>query len=124
MTGRFRRLWSSAARVEELWSFRAPSATFWWVWVEEEAAERRSSIASSDGSEYGIGSEGAPVGELRESEAKLLAGSAWAERVWRGGSTVSSSSPVFGWTVAVFCGVWVGSWRGCEGNALRGVPWC
>ena len=38
MTGRFRWLWSSAARVEEPWSFRAPSATFWWVWVEEEAA--------------------------------------------------------------------------------------
>ena len=77
-----------AARVEELWSFRAPSATFWWVWVEEEVAGRRSSIASSGGSEYGIGSEGAPVvdrrqgvvGELRESEAKLLAGFAWVER--------------------------------------------
>ena len=58
-------------------------------------------MASSGGSEYGIGSEGAPVvdrrqevvGELRESEAKLLAGSAWAERVWRGGATVSSGSP-------------------------------
>ena len=54
VTGRFRRLWSSAARVEELWSFRAPSATFWWVWVEEEAAGRRSSMVSSGGSEYGI----------------------------------------------------------------------
>ena len=117
MTGRFRRLWSSAARVEELWSFREPSATFWWVWVEEEAAGRRSSTASSGGSEYGIGGEGAPVvdrrqeavSELCESEAKLLAGSAWAEQVWRGGETVSSSSPACGWTAAVFWGVWVGS---------------
>ena len=38
-----------------------PSATFWWVWVEEEAAGRGSSTASSGGSEYGIGGEGAPV---------------------------------------------------------------
>ena len=79
------------------------------------------------GSEYGIGGEGAPVvdrrqeavGELRESEVKLLAGSAWAELVWRGGATVSSSSPACGWMAVVFWGVWVGSWRGCEGNALR-----
>ena len=132
LTGSFWWLWSSAARVEVLWSFRVPSATFWWVWVEEEAAGRRSSTASSGGSEYGIGDVGAPVidrrqeavGELRESEAKLLVGSAWAERVWRGGSTVSSSSPVFGWTAAVFWGVWVGSWRGCEGNALLECSWC
>ena len=110
--------------MEELWSFRAPSATFWWVWVEQEAAERRSSIASSDGSEYGIGSEGAPVGELCESKAKLLVGSAWAERVWRGGATVSSSSPACGWTVAVFWDLGAGNWRGCEGNGLRGFSWC
>jgi len=118
--------------VEVLWSFRTPSATCRWVWVEEEAAGRGSSMASSGGSEYGIGGEGAPVvdrqqeavGELRESEAKLLAGSAWAERVWRGGATVSSSSPACGWTAAVFWGVWVGSWRGCEGNALRECSWC
>ena len=110
--------------MEELWSFRAPSATFWWVWVEEEAAGRRSSTASSGGSEYGIGSEGAPVGELRKSEAKLLAWSAWAERAWRGGATVSSSSPACGWTAAVFWGFGAGNWRMSEGNALRGVPWC
>ena len=46
-------------------------------------------VAGMDGggSEYGIGGEGAPVvdrrqgevGELRESEAKLEVGSAWAE---------------------------------------------
>ena len=118
--------------MERLGSFRAPSATFWWVWVEEETAGRRSSTASSGGSEYGIDGNGAPVvdkrqeavSELRESEAKLLAGSAWAERVWRGGATVSSSSPACGWMAAVFWGVWVGSWRACEGNALRECSWC
>ena len=92
MTGRFRRLWSPAARVERRGNFRAPSATFLWVWVEEEAAGRRSSTVSSGGSEYGIGGEGAPVvdkrkgvvGALREGEALLMAGSAWAEEVWIG----------------------------------------
>ena len=96
---------------------------------EIEVGVVRKVVAGVDGGglEYDIGGEGAPVVdrrqgavvELRESEAKLLAGSAWVERVWRGGSTVSSSSPVFGWTAAVFWGVWVGSWRGCKGNALR-----
>ena len=88
-------------------------------------------MASSGGSEYGIGGEGAPVvdrrkgvvGELREGEALLMAGSAWAEEVWNSGAKVSSSSPVFGWTATVFWGVWVGSWRGCEGNALRECSW-
>ena len=42
------------------------------------------------------------AGELRESDAKLGVGSARAEEVWNGGSTVSSSSPAFGWTAAVF----------------------
>ena len=43
------------------------------------------------------GGEGAPVGsgrggevcKLREDEAELMVESAWAERVWNGGSTVS-----------------------------------
>ena len=48
--------------------------------------------------------------ELRESEAELLAGSAWAEEVWSGGSTVSSSSPPCGWTAAVLWGFVVGNW--------------
>ena len=39
--------------------------------------------------------------ELRESEVESIAGSAWAEEVWNGGSTVSSSSPVFRWTAVV-----------------------
>ena len=61
-------------------------------------------------SAYGIGGEGVlvedrrrgAVGELCESEVELMAVSAWAEEVWNGGSTVSSSSPAFGWTAAVF----------------------
>ena len=62
--------------------------------------------------------------ELRESEAELLAGSAWAEEVWSGGSTVSSSSPACGRTAAVFWGFGAGSWRESKRNALRGVHWC
>ena len=37
------------------------------------------------------------AGELRESEVELKAGSTRAERPWRSGATVSSSSPAFGW---------------------------
>ena len=79
-------------------------------------------------SAYGIGGEGVlvedrrrgSVGELRESEVELMAGSAWAEEVWNGGSTVSSSLPAFGWTAAAFWGLGAGNWRGSEGNGLRG----
>ena len=46
--------------------------------------------------------------ELRESEAELLAWSAWAEEVWRAGATVSSSSPACGRTAAVFWGFGAG----------------
>ena len=42
------------------------------------------------------------VWELRESEVELGVGSAQAERPWRSGATVSSSSPAFGWAVAAF----------------------
>ena len=38
MTADFQRDGSPAARVEGLGSFKAPSATCWWGWVEEEAA--------------------------------------------------------------------------------------
>ena len=87
MTGRFRWLWSPAARVERRGSFRAPSATFWWGQVEEEVAGGGSSTARSGGQSTGNGGEGAPVGtgrggevcELHEDEAELDVGSAWAE---------------------------------------------
>ena len=57
------------------------------------------------------GGEGAPVGsgrgrevcELREDEAELIVDSAWAERVWNGGSTVSFE----------LAGVWAG-WLRCS----------
>ena len=65
----------------------------------------------------GNGGEGAPAveggrgvaEELRESEVELGVGSARAEEVWKGGSTVSSSSPAFGWPVAAFWGFGVGN---------------
>ena len=67
----------------------------------------------------GTGGEGASTveggrgvaGELYESDAELGVGSARAEEVWNGGSTVSSCSPAFGWTVAVFWGLGAGNWR-------------
>ena len=73
--------------MERRGNFRAPSATFWWGQVEEEAAGGGSSTASSGGRSMGNGGEGAPVGtgrggevyELREDEAELEVGSAWAE---------------------------------------------
>ena len=87
LTGQFRRLWSPAARVERRGNFRAPSATFWWGQVEEEAAGGGLSTASSDCQSTGNGGEGAPMGtgrggevcKLREDEAELEVGSAWAE---------------------------------------------
>jgi hypothetical protein len=83
-------------------------------------------------SAYGIGGEGVlvedrrrgEVGELRESEVELMAGSAWAEEVWNGGSRGSSSSPAFGWMAAVLWGLGAGNWRGSEGNGLWGFYWC
>ena len=49
------------------------------------------------------------AGELRKSDAELEVRSARAEDVWNGGSTVSSSSPAFGWLVAAFWGF--GAWN-------------
>ena len=64
------------------------------------------------------------VGELRESEVKLGVGSARAEEVWKGGATVSSSSPVFGWMAAAFWGLGAGNWRKSERISRRGFLWC
>ena len=60
------------------------------------------------------------AGELRESEVKLKVGSARAERPWRSGATVSSSSPAFGRAVAAFWRFGAGKWRESEGIAMRG----
>ena len=71
----------------------------WWL-IDGE--QRRS--AYGIGGEVTLGVEGGRgmARELRESEAELLAGSAWVEEVWSGGWTVSSSSPACGRTTAVF----------------------
>ena len=76
----------------------------WVALVGAGTAGGGSSMASSGGLEYGISGEGASVvdrlqgavGELREGETELMAGSAWAGEVWNGGATVSSSSPACG----------------------------
>ena len=89
----------------------------WVALIGAGTAGGGSLTASSGGSEYGIGGEGAPVvdrrqgavGELREGEAELMAGVAWAEEAWNGGAMVSSSSPACGWTTAVFWGFGVGN---------------
>ena len=88
-------------------------------------------VAGVDGgsSAYGIGGEGVLVEdrrrgameELCESEVELMAGSVWAEEVWRAGAMVSSSSPACGQTAAVNWGFGAGMWRTSEGNALRGL---
>ena len=62
------------------------------------------------------------AGELRESEVELGVGSARAERSWRSGATVSSSSPPFGQAVVAFWRFRAGNWRGNEGIGIRGFP--
>ena len=64
------------------------------------------------------------TGELRESEVELGMGSAQAERPWRSGATVSSSSSAFGRAVVAFWRFGAGNWRGNEGIGMRGFPWC
>ena len=66
----------------------------------------------------GNGGEGAPAieggrgvaGELRESEVELKTRSARAERPWRSGATVSSSSSAFGQAVVAFWRFGAGNW--------------
>ena len=60
--------------------------------VDSEAAEE---ALVGGGVPVGIG-RGGGVGELREVEAQLMEGSAWAKRLQRGGFTTASSSPAFG----------------------------
>ena len=64
------------------------------------------------------------AGELRESEVEVKVGSARAERPWRSGAMVSSSSPAFGRAVAAFCRFGAGKWREREGIGMRGFPCC
>ena len=62
------------------------------------------------------------AGELRESEVELGVGSARAERSWRSGETVSSSSPAFGQAVVAFWRFGAGNWRGNRGLGCGGSP--
>ena len=64
------------------------------------------------------------AGELRKSEVELGMGSARAERPWRSGAMVSSSSLAFGRAVEAFWRFEAGNWRGIEGIGMRGFPWC
>ena len=84
----------------------------------------RASMASSGCWSSGHGGGVAPVKigrgrgvcELREVEAKLLAGSLGAERVWNGGFTAGLSSPAFS-------GRWwcSGMWRRRKSVGTRGI---
>ena len=63
----------------------------WRSAVDSEAAAE---ALVGGGVPVGIG-RGGGVGELREVEAQLMEGSAWVERLRRGGLTAASSSPAF-----------------------------
>ena len=90
-------------------SKRGLSRTYRCAWLDgrwpEEAGPRRRMAAAALRNDGGFpaakGWDGL-VWELRESEVELGVGSAQAERPWRSGATVSSSSPAFGWAVAAF----------------------
>jgi hypothetical protein len=61
------------------------------------------------------------VGELREVEAQLMVGSAWAERLRRGGFTAASSSPAFGRSGGGILGSGVGETAKERGKRFAGV---
>jgi len=62
---------------------------------------------------------GGEVCELRKDEAELMVGSARAERVWNGRSTVSFELAGVRVVVAVFWGVEAGKRRESGGNRMR-----
>ena len=88
--------------------------------VEQFAAAKGNSGEGAPAVEGGRG----VAGELRESEVELKTRSTRAERPWRSGATVSSSSPAFRRAVAAFWGFGAGNWRGKEGKGMWGFPWC
>ena len=109
MTGRFRRGLSPAARVKGPERFTRSGRTCGWAWEAEGMvgtvlpAVGQFAAAKGNGGEGALAVEGGRrvAGELRESELELGVGSERAERPWRSGATVSSSSPACGWAVAV-----------------------
>ena len=58
--------------------------------------------------------------ELCEARAVLIAGSVRAERLWRRGSMVGLSSPVFKWMAALFWGLGTGKRQKNEGISSQG----
>ena len=60
------------------------------------------------------------MGELREVEAQLMEGSAWAERSCSGGFTAASSSPAFGWSGGGVLGSGVGEMAKERGDRVAG----
>jgi len=109
--------------VEGRGRFRASRTTFWWVWVEEEAAGARASTASGGCWSSGYGGGVAPVeigrggvGELRRDTAELLVGSARAERIGKGRATVSLRLAVVRWAVTAFWGFGAESGQMSEGK--------
>ena len=86
-----------AARVERRGSFTRSGRTSGWAWVAEGMVGSRLSTESSGGWSLGNRCEVAPVGigrgggvcKLREVEAELIVGSAWAEEGCRCWSMVS-----------------------------------
>ena len=61
------------------------------------------------------------MGELREVEAQLMEGSAWAERICNGGFTAASSSPAFRWSGGGVLGSGVGEIAKERGERVAGV---
>ena len=103
-------------------------AKLWVPLVREEMAGGGRSTADRDAAAEALVSGGAPVvddqqevvGKMREGEAELVTGSAWAEGLQRGGSMVSLCSPAFKWTAAVFWGLGTGKQQKNEGNSSLG----
>ena len=122
---RFRQDGSPATRAMVRKSKRGLNRTCRCAWLDgrwpEEAGPRRR--MAGGGITAAKGRDGL-VWELRESEVELGVGSARAERPWRSGVTVSSSSPAFGLAVAAFWRFGAGKWREREGIGTRGFPWC
>ena len=95
--------------------------------IEAEVVGKVVAGVDDGGSAYVIGGEDALAveggrgvdGELHESEVELGVGSARAERPWRSGAMVSSSSPAFGRPVAAFWGFGAGNGRESEGKGIR-----
>jgi len=132
LTGQIRRRRSPAARVEGCGRFtrpvrtcRCPGLRLGWpvVAARRGQAGRRAEENGGGGAPVSSG-RGGGVGELREVKAKLKEGSAWAERLRRGGFTAASSSPAFGRSGGGVRTEWrrrSGVWGWGNGERTRGM---